>query len=320
MQQRWLQKVELSKITNTILNENAMEFVVADFTLPNALQHYICEGKNRNVPTFDLVIDKSTLDCMLCTDTGAIGLLMEAYRCLKESGTYLVISFHPSEFIVPLLKNLPGADWDVSFTIIPRQIENLHANVNRNTSAVSTLDYNRDFKVDNEVNDTLSSEKKLYTWSSGIFQPDENYIRTVTVVQCRRRPRNATMSSIDSGNCLDWDLIYKHVHKINNEWYQQMNPMLTKDRVYKIQNAFRAFDEKDKNDETGGANSIELDLQQCYSILFTDGERENLSYDDFLEDWRSFLLQYSPKCDTDQQLPIDRMSYETAIAFLHVMQ
>lgn len=311
MQQRWKHGVEqLRCITNKDFDEHAMEFVIADFTLPDALRHYTDNSSNRS--KFDVVLDKSTLDCMLCTDNGAIGLLLEAYRCLKENGgVYLVISFHPPEFIRPLLENLPGAQWDVECTSIPRQME--HLNVLDNAS---TLSNGKETKLQNTTSETSSeSNRNMYTWSSGTFQPDERYVKYVTVLTCRRRRRD-NVSAVDDE--LDWDQVYEHVHRVNNQWYQQTNPMLTKERVQTLERAFAAATNE------ASSNKVELRLQQCYPILFTDGERENLSYDDFLEDWRSFLSKYSNNSEIKDQesenISADRMSFATAIAFLHVMQ
>jgi SAM-dependent methyltransferase len=308
MQQRWQRKADQLRVTNTNLDEKAMEFVTADFTFPDSLRHYT--ENSSNISTFDVVLDKSTLDCMLCTDTGAVGLLLETYRCLKENGgVYLVISFHPSEFIRPLLEDLPGAHWDVQCTSIPRQMEQLNTIENNGTLNGTVT------KLGNE-SDEASSESinNLYTWSSGTFQPDERYVKYVTVVTCRRRPRDAGNSISVINNELDWDQVYEHVHRVNNQWYQQTNPMLTKERVQTIERAFAA------STRVNGSNNMELPLEQCYPILFTDGERENLSYEDFTDDWRSFLSKYSSYDLKSEQISSDRMSFETAIAFLHVMQ
>ena len=85
MEQRWNDKVDQSRHTNEgLLDESAMQFVTADFTLPDSLRHYTDD--HNNISKFDVVLDKSTLDCMLCTEMGVVGLLLETYRCLKENG------------------------------------------------------------------------------------------------------------------------------------------------------------------------------------------------------------------------------------------
>ena len=192
-------------------------------------------------------------------------------------------------------------------TSIPRQMEHLHrtdSNIAVSNEIVATL------RNDTEKG-TFESTSNMYTWSTGIFQPDERYVKYVTVVTCRRRPSDKSV--VD--NELDWDQVYEHVHRVNNQWYQQTNPMLTKQRVQTIERAFAS-----STNETG-SKETELNLQQCYPVLFTDGERENLSYEDFIDDWRSFLTKYSNRNDPEcEQIPTDKMSFSTAIAFLHVMQ
>jgi hypothetical protein len=56
-----------------------------------------------------------------------------------------------------------------------------------------------------------------------------------------------------------------------------------------------------------------LDLPQCFQALFTESEREHLEFDYFLEDWHAFL-------EKNPELPVDRMSFETAARFLDEMQ
>jgi hypothetical protein len=62
------------------------------------------------IPKFSFILDKGTLDGVLCESLEAtIGLLSLAYQSLQEGGWYIVISFHESELLTPLLQDLPGA-------------------------------------------------------------------------------------------------------------------------------------------------------------------------------------------------------------------
>ena len=93
-----------------------MEFLTLDFTKESLPEHY-----NNS---FDLVLDKSTLDCTLCSDIATASLLLEVYRTLKEDGgVYIVVSFHELDLLLPLLRDLPGALWDVECTTMERQVE-----------------------------------------------------------------------------------------------------------------------------------------------------------------------------------------------------
>ena len=103
--------------------------------------------KKKDTNTFDLIVDKSTLDCLLCGDDGAARLLCQVYDHLKPpkgtssssnsnndtidtgsttdsgGGVYFVISFHPVDFILPLLQDCPGTNWDVTTHVVPRSVE-----------------------------------------------------------------------------------------------------------------------------------------------------------------------------------------------------
>jgi ubiquinone/menaquinone biosynthesis C-methylase UbiE len=257
MKQHWKDRVMVLNANPGLLHpfsEDMMKFVVADFTVPDALS-------SMDATPFDIIVDKSTLDCMLCTETGAISLLLEVYRLLNTGAVYLVISFHPPEFIQPLLAELPGADWEVSCSVLPRQMEELSVFVDSHSTSAEG---------------------------------------TVTVLHCRRR------GVCSSNATLDWDPVYNHVHSVNQKWYQQINPLITTERTQQIERAFAEAGE-------------DLNLRQCYQVLFTDGERENLDYDDFVGDWMSYLVDQS-SLDQQLELPVDRMSFVTAVKFLEAMQ
>jgi hypothetical protein len=114
----------------------------------------------------------------------------------------------------------------------------------------------------------------------------------VNVLICRR---NGSHDSIDE---LDRDQVRHHVHQTNDEWFQSHNPMLTRTRQDELQKAFQ---------------NRSLDLQTCYTVLFTEPEREHLTFEHFLEDWEGFR-------ETRPKIEMDRMTFDTAVAFLKEMQ
>ena len=78
--------------------------------------------------SFDLVLDKSTLDCLLCSDKGASCLLSETHRLLDpKDGVYLLISFHHMDMLRPLLQDCPGTDWNLTHSVVYRHVETLGA-------------------------------------------------------------------------------------------------------------------------------------------------------------------------------------------------
>eukprot|EP00977_Amphora_coffeiformis_P029596 scaffold41762_cov191-Amphora_coffeaeformis.AAC.1 len=231
--------------------------------------------------SFDLVLDKSTLDCLLCSEKGASCLISETHRLLDpKDGVYLLISFHHIEMLLPLLQDCPGTDWKgITHSVVYRHVETLGGKDTPQT--VTNLEH-----VPLPEMDHHSSP-----WTSGGFQPDEVYHRTLNVLICRKQGNQSIIVPLDSL------AVYGHVNLCSDLWYQQQNPMLTPERTHQIRQAF----------------NIPLPLSECYSVLFTEEEREHLTYEAFLEDWSTFL-------DNHTELAKDEVSSETALCFLSEMQ
>jgi ubiquinone/menaquinone biosynthesis C-methylase UbiE len=203
---------------------------------------------------FNLVMDKSALDCTLCSDKATTGLLCETYRVLKPNGVYFVVSFHHPDFLVPLLRDLPGADWIISHQLLRRHLDDVTG------SHVKHDFYPTSLPVD-EVQQSSSR------WASGSFDPDKNYDKTVNVLICRK-------SNKADHDDLNPDAIHQHIYETNKSWFQSQDPMVTSSR-------------KDELISTFGLDP--RNLEETYLIIFTDAEREHLDFDFFMEDWRAFL-------------------------------
>jgi SAM-dependent methyltransferase len=229
--------------------------------------------------SFDMVLDKSTLDCTLCSDDASAGLLTEIYRLLKpEGGVYLLISFNHIDLLLPLLQDCPGVDWEVTHSVVMRQSEDLAS------GGLTSLEK----EATSPLVDALPQTKPA--WSSGAFEPDESYRKTVNVLLCRR--------SGNSTSDLDREAVDRHIIETNDQWFKRANPMLTSKRREELYPLFQ---------------TNLLDLPQSFQALFTESEREHLTFDYFLEDWHAFL-------EKNGELPVDRMSFETAARFLDEMQ
>ena len=67
-----------------------------------------------------------------------------------------------------------------------------------------------------------------------------------------------------------------------------------------------------------------LDLKQCYDILFTEAEKEHLTYDFFLEDWVTYCEQQHGGSDkvgvSNTEFSRDGMTVDVALDFLREMQ
>ena len=125
MKQRWQQQQ-----SNT--DDNRLEFCQVDLVkdeIPYPPGH------------FDVAIDKSTLDCTLCSDEATAALLCQVYRSLNaEHGVYIVISFHHVDLLLPLLRDCPGTDWTVSHQVMRREVEDVIGNRRKNRRAPQEQD------------------------------------------------------------------------------------------------------------------------------------------------------------------------------------
>ena len=254
MRNRWMKLHENDELLDRL------QFLHADLGSRNSLDQF---GDGY----FDVIIDKSTLDCLLCSEHAASGLLTHVYRLLAVSGTYLLVSFHDVDFLRPLL-DLPGAEWDVEHSVMTRQVEDL-VSTNRGHHRMSKQDARKPTSVSSDDTDT-----------SG---------RPLNVFRCRKR----------SGNRLDFDTVHEHILATNDHWFKSENPIMTSRRLQDLQ---RSFGHKET-----------LNLPEAYAALFTEAERDNLSYDLFLEDWNAYT-------GSKPEIEKDYISLTTAVAFLEEMQ
>jgi SAM-dependent methyltransferase len=153
--------------------------------------------------SFDVVLDKSTLDCTLCSDRSAARLLVEVYRALAPIGVYILISFHPIEMLRPLLENLPGAVWDVTSTTMERQLE-----------------------------DFLGGNKNVSYTTHDSKQPEN--LLNVLIARKRRNGNNPTISIPE----LDFAQVMEHVHRTNDDWFQKQHPLITRARHETLEKEF----------------------------------------------------------------------------------
>jgi hypothetical protein len=290
---------------------------------------------------FDLVLDKSTLDCLLCAETTVVArFLCQVYRALRVpppppsnssrdigasseyswGGVYVLVSFHPAEFVENLLKRLPGADWHVEHEVIQREVEDI--TLENGVRAVDEVDHHS-----NNSTEKVTTSPSSSAWSSGTFQPDENYRRTVNVFTCRRCCAQSTKdeASLLPAYILDREQVRMHIERTCDEWYQATNPMVTSEREEQLRVAFSCATASKMNmtDDVRGGDYAELsradvtlDLKTCYDIIFTEAEKEHLAYEHFLEDW----CAYCCRGEGDDSIHQNGMTVAIALDFLKEMQ
>ena len=295
----------------------------------------------------DLVLDKSTLDCLLCAETHVVAqFLCEIYRALRVptassprispstdsndeatnrsttdmpsmswGGVYVIVTFHPVEFVDRLLTQLPGADWTVEHEIVKREVEDVKAYASCSVDQITSHGSNEN---DMEKDEAPALSPSTSAWASGTFHPDENYRKTVNVFTCRRHCTPSLSPSVGDtpSYILDKEQVLRHIERTCDEWYQETNPMVTSEREEQIRIAFQeaaGVAGKGSDDR----NTALIELKQCYEILFTNAEKEHLAYEYFLEDWDAYCERMS---DNNIDVCRDAMAAATALDFLKEMQ
>jgi hypothetical protein len=321
MQLRWKGRAP----DNTEVGE--MDWRYIDFSREDKCREALGSFHQPGGGFFDLVLDKSTFDCLLCAESEAVtGLLCEVYHALRVppmtneermtpfqlGGLYVLVTFHPVNFVREMLTNLPGAQWSVHHEIVRRQVEDVGIDAERATN-VSFEEINTRYdratncitssgiRNDEELTDETNYQVTKSAWSSGRFEPDENYRRTISVFTCRKLHTNSPAQR----NTLDREEVRRHVEQCCNEHYKTTNPMVTTEREQEISLAFAKF-------TTVGPGT--LDIRQCYDILFTDAEKEHLEYEYFLEDWHAYCENHTDVTARDS------MTLNVALDFLREMQ
>ena len=84
-----------------------MTWIQADITQPFAPKG-----------SFDLCVDKGTLDAVLCAKEAATDLICQVHRVLAERGVYVIVSLHPETFLKPLL-SIPAIGFELKCSTIP---------------------------------------------------------------------------------------------------------------------------------------------------------------------------------------------------------
>jgi hypothetical protein len=313
MQARWLtisSNNDAATTSHSLVSR--MEFQILDFTKESLPSKYS--------NAFDLVLDKSTLDCTLCSDAATAALLTQVYQTLKvNGGVYLVISFHDVNLLLPLLRDLPGAQWTVEHTTMDRQVEQISVPQKH----VSTRQQRQDPSY---IFETTSSS------SSSIPSTGSHNSKPLNVMIARRfLPKLQTNNGDDdhrnhviANSTIDFKAVKEHVHRVNDQWFRVHQPLLTSKRKQELKEAFWRVAVNDDDERNLGPNSTEskdIPLDKAFYILFTEAEREHLTFEHFLEDWEAFVQSKNLSGNAHpNNLTTRSMTYETAILFLTEMQ
>ena len=227
--------------------------------------------------SFDLVLDKSTLDCTLCSDDATASLLGLVYRSLRPGGTYMLISFHALDLLLPLLANLPGAEWEVTCTAMQRQAESLDTIRQKQRAKMKAK--NQKCRPTKEQPIGLSQPiSSPQLWHNSFSTPSiastaatthdgdskapppvvlaattnrADSRRLLNVLIARKKNRTNRFStgegaaasesrSVRPSHVLRHDALVRHVHEVNRIWFQKHNPLVTCQREEALLQGFKA--------------------------------------------------------------------------------
>ena len=244
--------------------------------------------------SFQVILDKSTLDCTLCSDTATAWLLHEVYRLLdQKGGVYVLISFHHLELLLPLLQECPGCSWTITHSTMERQVEDL----------ISPPKKKQEQEEQSDAKQQQSSSANTSTDSNIADDSHKDERKQLRILLARRIPTDDTIISTSLSTPpprASVQEICDHVHHTNDSWYKTQHPILTPERCHAIQQEFERHGPR-------------VSLETCFSFLFTDAEREHLTYEYFLEDWEAFLSSHA-------SAEKDCMTLDVALTFLEEMQ
>ena len=194
-------KGALEQMRSRGINSNRCGYYYCDYAFDPVIYRDALDSPVHFKPgTFDLVIDKSTLDCLLCTENVASGLLYEAMRLLKPGSCYLVLSFRPRELMEPILTS--GLDWEsIDHRTLTRQIEKIGTAILDPDDTVSPITEGREVNI-------------FFCWKK----------RTCPIGDDSALPIRS--------------LLDNHIRDANDAWFQHHNPLLTPERGQEITRAF----------------------------------------------------------------------------------
>ena len=318
MKKRWLTLVEKWNRVNGSSCDTLPQLSFAYMDFQSKHQKHV-KGLDdvfeSNSQKFDLILDKSTLDCLLCSDDGAAGLICKVYQHLKVNGVYFLISFHQVHFIKRLLEDCPGASWSIEHFTVERRVDSPAKMKQQESLLYKDVNLKFDSRNDSlveESNTVVLEDVPSATWKDGSFAPDDEYRRVVNVFVCRRH--RSDQKTTDN---LDYASVVNHIHEVNDEYFKEANPLVTHVRTEQLKSQFEHEMKINMLGEDDDCNltSFVLSLEGCYRVLFTEAEKEHLTFEYFMEDYEAYCEE-----NEYEQRRKNGMTLDEAVRFLKAMQ
>jgi hypothetical protein len=180
--------------------------------------------------SFDLVLDK--IHWIVLFAVMLVPLHSYCVRCIEVYGLTMAstLSFPftnwISYYLLPLLRDSSGAEWIVEHTTMQRKVEQLK--VSKHNSCISTT----------KPADSVYNNSAAVSSTSSSSSPCSLLHKKPLNVFLARRYRKDCDVKDSINHDLNFDDVYEHVHKVNDEWFQQQQPLLTEERMHALRLAF----------------------------------------------------------------------------------
>lgn len=270
-------------------DDKRMEWAVADVTDWASVKS---ATQNRS---FDLVVDKGTLDALLCVGDCASYLATIA-RTTRCGGAVVLVSLHGPEFVDKLLDLKTQWSRPVNSTwtraIQPTFVS--HDQASQAEATDSSESRNKDFPANEEMLD--GPEGATRSFHATLFSNG-----------CGKLPCECVEDAV-----ADFDVqeVSKHLENVLEWYHQEACPFLSVEREASIRTAFsEALNQE--NGECLMQPEERLPLKQVYEALFTPEEQSCYTFDLFEEDATA-----SKQLRKETQ----KMSFTEAITFLRINQ
>eukprot|EP00939_MAST-03C_sp_MAST-3C-sp1_P002991 g2991.t1 len=242
---------------------------------------------------FDVVVDKSTLDAMLC-HTSREQYVVNVHRALVVGGVYVVVSFYSPDFVVPFLSS-PGAPFASPVRCVA--LKGGKGALVRSGDGEEEKGEEEEEEDDDEDNGKTANFSTTAT-SRSVALPPTTYVYFATKT-----------SNLDAMS--DRAALKDHQMRTIDTFFQdKKRSMLTPSRLGPFKVALAESASKTLN-PTG-----------TYDALFTAAEKEQYSFEYFCEDLRVFVATRRKEMGETSEGGIGgaRFSFHDAVAFLRAMQ
>ena len=249
---------------------------------------------------FGAVIDKGTFDAMICesgpgTDAtgsaerkgGSAGssaaLMSNVVRILKAEestgrgcgGVYVMISLHPPKLLARLIAATP-LELQLEEAIVLRPGDTSRPKAEQMGCIVASFKANST-KVESEPAKNLQEDVLPERLAEGEFS-----------VMIARRYAILPVSKPLKDDSMSWEVVCDKTRTLHAEildnWFREVDPLLTNERLIILERTWSLLLKDSANETSDGY----LSLEAAYTVMFSEDERREFTFEYFLDDIKAF--------------------------------